>query len=191
VNADEYRALRATIGQRGTVRMVLVTVTFFAWAATAVATAAVITVALSTLVPLLVLAAGFEAIYALHINVERIGRYLQVFHERDGGWEHVARAFSQHFPKASPDPLFSRMFVIAVSINYLPVALGGETTELVVLAVLHLVFIGRVRVCRTLAARQGALDLERFEMLFQAASAKPTDAPSNLATAREPDIVSR
>ena len=59
MNADEYRALRATIGQRGTVRMVLVTVTFFAWAATAVATAAVITVALSTLVPLLVLAAGF------------------------------------------------------------------------------------------------------------------------------------
>jgi hypothetical protein len=172
---DEYRALRATIGQRGT---------FFAWAATAVATAAVITVALSTLVPLLVLAAGFEAIYALHVNVERLGRYLQVFHEPEGGWEHVARSFAQQFPKASPDPLFSRMFVIAVSVNYLPVALGGETTELVVLAVLHLLFIGRVRVCRTLAARQGALDLERFEALFQAGQKTRPPSP---ATAPVPE----
>ena len=63
--------------------MVLLPVIFIGWAATAVATAAAITVAVSTLVPLLVLAAGFEAIFALHINVERIGRYLQVFHEQE------------------------------------------------------------------------------------------------------------
>jgi hypothetical protein len=37
-----------------------------AWAAVAIATSAVITVAISTLVPLLVLAAGFEAAVALH-----------------------------------------------------------------------------------------------------------------------------
>jgi hypothetical protein len=46
-------------------------------------------VALSTLVPLLVLVAGFEAAFALYTNVERIGRYLQVFHERDGEVESV------------------------------------------------------------------------------------------------------
>jgi hypothetical protein len=174
-NAEEYRILRATIAQRGTVRMVLAPVTLFAWAATAVATAAVITVALSTLVPLLVLAAGFEAIYALHINVERIGRYLQVFHERDGGWEHVAMAFGQRFPGTAPDPLFSRVFVIAVSVNYLPVALGGGVMEMVVLAVLHLLFIARVRVARTMAAKQRALDLERFEALYQSAASAPAN----------------
>ena len=87
--------MRDTIRQRGTVRMALVPLIFFGWAATAVAMTAVITVSVSTLVPLLVLAAGFEAIFALHLNVERIGRYLQVYHEAEGGWEHVAMAFGQ------------------------------------------------------------------------------------------------
>ena len=49
----EYAALRATIRERGTVRMLLIPLVFTAWAAVAIATAAVITVALSTLVPLL------------------------------------------------------------------------------------------------------------------------------------------
>ena len=79
----EYVALRATIRERGTARMLLVPFVITAWAAVAVATSAVITVAISTLVPLLVLAAGFEAAFALYTSVERIGRYLQVFHERD------------------------------------------------------------------------------------------------------------
>src|SRR5687767_15620404 len=94
----EYAALRATIRERGTVRMALVPVIFISWAAIAVATAAVITVALSTVVPLMVLVAGFEGVFALHTNVERIGRYLQVFHEDSGGWEHVAMEFGQRFP---------------------------------------------------------------------------------------------
>src|SRR5690242_14165187 len=93
---DEFRALRATIQQRGTARMLVVPLVFVGWAGTAVATAAVITVAVSTLVPLLVLVAGFEAVFALHVNVERIGRYLQVFHEVDeAGWESVASSFGQ------------------------------------------------------------------------------------------------
>jgi hypothetical protein len=176
-NPEEYRMLRETIARRGTVRMVLAPATFFAWAATAIATAAVITVALSTLVPLLVLVAGFEAIYALHVTVERIGRYLQVFHEPDGGWEHVAMAFGERFPGSAPDPLFSRMFVIAVSVNYLPVALGGETTEMVALAILHLLFIARIRVARTAAARQRALDLERFQLLHLSSPPTPPTPP--------------
>src|SRR3954465_6445329 len=124
---DEFRALRATIQQRGTARMIVVPLGFVGWAGRAVATAAVITVAISTLVPLLVLVAGFESVFALHINVERIGRYLQVFHESHGegpGWEHVAMRFGQRFPGAGPDPLFSRLFVLATSVNFLPAALG-------------------------------------------------------------------
>jgi len=77
----EFAALRATIRERGTLRMVLVPVIFIGWAGVAVATVAVITVALSTLLPLLVLAAGFETLFALHVNIERIGRYVQAFHE--------------------------------------------------------------------------------------------------------------
>lgn len=155
--------MRDTIRQRGTVRMALVPLIFVGWAATAVAVTAVITVSVSTLVPLMVLAAGFEAIYALHLNVERIGRYLQVFHEADGGWEHVAMAFGQRFKGAGPDPLFVQLFVFAGSLNFLPVTLvAGDVTEVVVLAIAHLAFVYRVRTARATAAKQRALDLERF-----------------------------
>ena len=158
----EYAAMRATIRERGTARLVLVPVIFIAWAATAVAPAAVITVALSTLVPLLVLAAGFEAIFALYTNVERIGRYVQVYLEERGGWEHVSMEYGLRHAGGGPDPLFGRLFVIAVSVNFLPAALGGTPIELGTLAVLHLVLIFRIRVARAAAAGQRAIDLERF-----------------------------
>ncbi len=165
--------MRDTIRQRGTVRMVLVPVTFIGWAGTAVATAAVITVALSTVIPLLILAAGFEAIFALHMNVERIGRYLQVFHERDGGWEQVAINYGKRFPGAGPDPLFAQLFVFGASVNFIPAALGGEPVEVGIIAVLHLGLIYRIRTARGLAARQRADDLLRFEQL----RLEPTDKP--------------
>src|SRR4051812_9041222 len=170
----EFTALRATIQQRGTARMLAVPLVFVGWAAMAVATAAVITVAVSTLVPLLILVAGFEAVYALHVNVERIGRYLQVFHESaDGGWERVAMRFTQRFPGSGPDPLFSRLFVLATSVNFLPAALGWENLpELVVLAILHLLFINRIRLARAFAASQRERDLERFQGLR--AESEPT-----------------
>jgi hypothetical protein len=164
---DEFRALRGTIQQRGTVRMLVVPLTFVGWAATAVATAAVITVAVSTLVPLLILVAGFESLFALHVNVQRIGRYLQVFHEAgDTGWETVSLQFGKRFAAALPDPLFGRLFVLATSVNFLPAALGWENIpELVVLAALHLLFINRVRLARAFAAAQPERDLERFVTL--------------------------
>ena len=162
---SEYAAMRDTIRQRGTARMVLLPVVFIGWAATAVATAAVITVALSTVVPLLVLAAGFEAIFALHMNVERIGRYLQVFHEREGGWEQVATTFAQRFPGTGPDPLFSQLFVFAVSVNFLPAALGGEVIEVAIIAAIHLAVIYRIRSARGLSAKQRTDDLQRYEQI--------------------------
>jgi hypothetical protein len=159
----EYAALRDTIRQRGTIRMALVPAVFIGWAATAIATAAVITVAISTLVPLIILVAGFETILALHMNVERIGRYLQVFHEPEGGWEHVAMAFGQKYPGGGgPDALFTQLFVFGISVNFLPVALGGDTTEIVILAVLHLFAIYRIRMARMAAARQRSADLDKF-----------------------------
>ncbi|MBA3641539.1 MAG: hypothetical protein M3541_18530 [Acidobacteriota bacterium] len=157
--------MRDTIRQRGTARMVLVPVVFIGWAAIAVATAAVITVALSTIVPLLVLAAGFETIFALHMNVERIGRYLQVFHDSDGGWEQVAMAFGKRFPASGPDPLFAQLFVFGVSINFLPAALGGEVLEVAIIAAIHLGVVYRIRMAKSVAAKGRAEDLQRFEQL--------------------------
>ena len=165
----EYGAMRATIRERGTARLVLVPIIFISWAATVVATAAVITVALSTIVPLMILAAGFEAIYALHTNVERIGRYLQVFHEPDGGWEHLAMEFGRRFPAGGPDPLFGRLFTVAVSINYLPTALGGTPIELGLLALIHFGVILRIRLAKQAAGKQREADLERFLTLKEGA----------------------
>ena len=150
--------------------MVVLPLVFIGWAGTAVATAAVITVAVSTLVPLLILVAGFEAVFALHVNVERIGRYLEVFHESESGpgWEHTASLFAQRFPAAGLDPLFGRLFVLATSVNFLPAALGWENmAELVILAALHLVFINRVRLARTFVITQRVEDLRRFTALRQ------------------------
>ena len=80
---EEYRALRATIRERGTARVCIFAGGIVAWAAATIATAALASTPLATLLPLLVLASVFEAVFALHIGVERIGRYLQVFHETD------------------------------------------------------------------------------------------------------------
>jgi hypothetical protein len=147
--------------------MVLLPVTFGLWAGAAVATTAAIQLPIATLVPLMVLAAGFESIYALHINVERIGRYLQVFHEPDGGWEHVAMTFGERFPGRGPDALFSTLFLMATALNYLPVALGGTTPELVALGVLHLVLAVHIGTARRRASKQRKGDLERFEAIKQ------------------------
>src|SRR5204863_6929686 len=164
-NDEEFAALRSTIRDRGTVRLILLPVTFGLWAAAAVATTAAIQLPIAALVPLVVLAAGFEAIYALHVNVERIGRYIQVFHEPDGGWEHVAMAFGQRFPGKGPDALFSGLFLIATALNYLPVALGGTIPELVAAGVLHLLLAFHIGTARSRASRQRQQDLERFHAL--------------------------
>jgi hypothetical protein len=161
----EFAAMRATIRQRGTARMVLAPLVFIGWSGAAIAAVAVIGFALGTLVPLIVLAAGFESLFALHLNVERIGRYLQIFHEPDGGWEHVAMRFGQRYPGAGSDPLFARLFVLATSVNFLPAALGGEPIEIGVLAVLHLAFVYRVRMAQRAAAKQRTEDLARFAAL--------------------------
>jgi hypothetical protein len=166
--SEEFAALRSTIRERGTVRMILLPVTFGLWAAAAVATTAAIQLPIAALLPLLVLAAGFEAIYALHINVERIGRYIQVFHEPGGGWEHVAMTFGQRFPGRGPDALFSMLFLMATALNYLPVALGGTTPELVAGGLLHLILAVHIGTARRRASTQRQKDLERFEAIKQA-----------------------
>jgi hypothetical protein len=165
---NEYRALRATIRERGTARVCLFAGGFAAWGAMTLATTALASTPLATLLPLLVLAALFEAIYALHVGVERIGRYIQVFHEQetDRGWEHAAMAFGTPKGAATVDALFSWMFALATVFNAAPALLLNPTIEeIVFVGGAHALFALRLFIARQAGLRQRAIDLERFAQL--------------------------
>jgi prolipoprotein diacylglyceryltransferase len=169
----EYRALRATIRERGTARVYIFAGGIAAWGALTIATAALASTPLATLLPLLVLTAVFEAVFALHVGVERIGRYLQVFHEtEDTGarWEHVAMAFGRPVGAPTADALFSVTFLLAALFNVAPALIVQPTIqELIFVGGAHALFLVRLAVAREAARRQRAIDLRRFEELKQAA----------------------
>ena len=168
----EYRALRATIRERGTARVYIFAGGIAAWGALAIATAALASTPLATLLPLLVLAAIFEAVFALHVGVERIGRYLQVFYEADSTgarWEHIAMAFGRPAGGASADALFSVTFFLAALFNVAPALIVQPTIqELIFVGGAHALFLVRLAVAREAARRQRAIDLRRFEELKRA-----------------------
>ena len=86
----EYTVLRQTIATRGTVRMVLLPITLLGWSALVLTIFIVGGFPVASLVSLAALVGGFEAIHALHVGVERVGRYLQVYYESESGsprWE--------------------------------------------------------------------------------------------------------
>jgi hypothetical protein len=174
---EEYRALRATIRERGTARVLTVVVGLAAWT--------VLTVFLSfdssvaRLVPLLFLAVLFEAVFALHTGVERIGRYLQVFFEEDElaaaaaegnatlrrGWEHLAMMYGKRFP-GGPDPLFAIYFWAAILLNL--VAATPRPANLIdwaIVGIPHAALAVRIVARRRQAARQREVDLARFRVL--------------------------
>ena len=176
---DEYTALRATIRERGTVRVCLFAGGIAAWAAAAIATAALANTPLATLLPLLVLASIFEAVFALHVGVERIGRYIQVFYESDGsdgsgrsggsggsGWEHAAMAFGRPAGAATSDPLFLLPFVLAALFNIMPaLILEPARVEIIFVGGAHALFALRLLVARYAASQQRKIDLARFQEL--------------------------
>jgi hypothetical protein len=118
LRVEEYRALRATIRERGSMRLFVIPLTFVAWAAILLAVLAAGPAPGLALLPLLALAAGFESAFSLHVGVERIGRYLEHRYEvaPDGpGWEHLTAALArQPALAAGIDPLFTRLFAVAV-----------------------------------------------------------------------------
>lgn len=179
----EYSALRATIRERGTARVCVFAGGIAAWAAAAIATAVLAPAPVATLLPLLVLASVFEAIFALHVAVERIGRYIQVFHEtrgagesggtggaggtsESGGWEHAAMAFGRPAGAATNDALFTVPFLLAALLNIAQAMLLAPTrVELVFVGGAHALFVLRLIVARRAAAKQRAIDLARFTQL--------------------------
>jgi hypothetical protein len=177
---SEYAALRQTIASRGTTRMVLFPVTVIGWAALSLVLLLFSGVPVATLIPLFVLVAGFEAIHALHVGVERIGRYLQVFYETGNEmprWETTAMAVGPTLPGGGIDPLFSVVFICATFLNAIPALLPQPTRlELGVVSALHAAFIFRVIRARGAAARQRAVELESFRALKAGPGARTPDA---------------
>ena len=174
---DEYSALRATIRERGTARVCIFAGGIAAWAAATIATAALTSTPVATLLPLLVLASVFEAIFTLHVGVERIGRYLQVFYETDrsgesgasGGWEHTVMAFGHPAGAAATDSLFTVPFLIAALFNAVPaLILDPARVEVVFVGGAHALFVLRLLVARQAAGKQRAIDLERFKQIRDA-----------------------
>ena len=160
----EYEALRATIRERGTARVVLFGASLTLWAALITAVSAVVPVPAAALVPLMVLVAAFEAVYSLHVGVERVGRYLQVFH--GDGWELTAMAYGQRFPGGGTDALFAAVFWMATAVNLFPLVLVTPTLqEVVPIGLAHLLFMARVYQARRRAAGLRNLDLDRFRAL--------------------------
>jgi hypothetical protein len=166
---EEYRALRETIRERGTMRVWIFVAGLVAWAALVIATAALAALPVATLLPLLILAGAFEAVFSLHTGVERIGRYIQVFLEDGSGWEHVAMALGRAHRGARVDPLFTTIFLIATCLNFVPVLIAEPVaTEVVVIGAAHLLLVARLLFARRAAGHQRAADLERFEKLKSA-----------------------
>ena len=112
----EFVTLRRTIATRGTVRIILFPVTMLGWASLALIVIMFSQAPVAVLFPLAVLVGGFEAIHALHVGVERIGRYLQVYYENaETGprWETTVMAVGPALPGGGIDPLFSTVFACA------------------------------------------------------------------------------
>jgi hypothetical protein len=164
---SEYTQLRATIASRGTMRMALAPVTVIAWATLATVVLLFGDLPIAALAPLVILVAGFEAINALHVGVERIGRYLQVFYEGSASgpsWETTAMAVGPRLPGGGVDPLFSLVFAAACLLNMTTALVPEPTpTEMLVIGGLHAVFLVRIARARQVAASQRARELRSFQ----------------------------
>ena len=174
----EFAVLRATISTRGTVRMALLPITILSWAVLAAGVLVLTDTALAVVFPLAVLVAGFEAIHALHVGVERIGRYIQVNYESLPGapqWESTAMRVGPALPGGGIDPLFTVVLMAATFANLIPIAIvPPPVAQFGVLAALHVLFIIRLVRARGAAARQRAVDLETFKAIkAQAPIPKP------------------
>lgn len=179
-SSAEYLVLRKTLAARGSLRPVLLVAGLGIWAVLLIAVLVLLPYPLAVAIPLVVLAATFEAIRPLHFGAERIGRYLQVFYEEDGqpgrsladapSWERVAMSLGSA-PGAGGHPLFVPIFFMATIVNYLPVLLSqppAVPVELGTLAVPHLAFVIWLLYCDRAMRAQRVAELTRFRELRDA-----------------------
>jgi len=170
---EEFRSLRATIRSRGGLRLTLSLGGIAAWAVTLVAVLAWLPNPVAGSIPLLVLVATFEVNRMIHLAIERIGRYLQVFYEESAvagrdtaAWERTAMAFGSSVPGAGGHPLLLPVFLFATVINLLAVVLPGPTPlELGVMVAPHASFVVWMAFADRAMRQQRAQELARFREL--------------------------
>jgi hypothetical protein len=171
---EEYQALRATIRERGSLRFLVAALTFPAWTGCLIAVAASAPIPLFALAPLLVLAAGFEVVFAIHVGVERVGRYLQVRYETATDpasplWE--TTAMTARMASGGAHALFLPAFLVAAGINWIlglalliadaaPEEFGGFGTEILLYGGFHVAAIARWLTAARFAKNQRTRDLE-------------------------------
>ena len=165
----EFSVLRQTIALRGTVRMALVPLTCVGWAVLTLLVVLYGGPPVASIMSLAVLVGGFEAVHALHVGAERIGRYLQVYYETipDGPrWETAVMTVGPALPGGGIDPLFSVVFVGTTIVNMVPALVASVTpVELGVIALLHVGFVFRIVRARLAASKQRAVELESFKAM--------------------------
>jgi hypothetical protein len=172
---EEFRNLRATVKDRGTARVVVFVVGLTAWGAVSMAAWGAERAGWAFLVPLVVLVGAFEAVVALHVGAERIGRYIAAVLERgDPGWEHyVTKVGAAGAMRPGGDGLFSWVFIAALAANLVPVLTTSRApAELIVLVGAHLAALGRVLDARHRAAGQRAADLAAFQQVRDSVTAQ-------------------
>jgi hypothetical protein len=123
----------------------------------------------------MILLATFEVIRSLHLAVERVGRYIQVYFEETASgpapaaapaWEHTAMAFGPRVPGAGVHPYFLPVFIMATFVNFLAVVFPGPVmVELTILAVPHVAFLAWLIYCDAAMRKQRATELARFRAL--------------------------
>jgi hypothetical protein len=167
---SEYTVLRHTIASRGTARITLLPVTLIGWALVAGTLAVLGNNPAMSLFSLAILAGGFEAIHALHVGVERIGRYIQVFYEGTGDvprWETTAMSIGPALPGGGVDPLFTVIFALVTLLNLMAAIVPSPTRlELAVIGLMHGAFLLRLVRGRWAASRQRAVDLESYRAVM-------------------------
>ena len=172
---SEYLVLRRTIAQRGALRPVLLVGGTGIWAATLTAVLAWLPYPVAAAIPLVIIAATFEAIRPLHFGAERIGRYLQVFYEEAGepgrplrdtpSWERVAMSFGK-VPGVGGHPLFVPIFFLVTIVNFLAVIIPGPVPmEMAVMAVPHVAMLAWLVAAHRAMKSQRAIELDRLRTL--------------------------
>jgi len=177
---EEFRALRTTIRSRGGLRLSLAMAGLAAWAVTLVAVLAWLPNPVAGTIPLLLLVATFEVNRMLHLGVERIGRYLQVFYEErevsasdTPAWERTAMSFGPNVPGAGGHPLLLPLFLLATLINFLSVIMPGPIPlELGVMSVPHVSFVIWTLYTDRGMRQQRGRDLQRFRSLLREGQGK-------------------
>jgi len=163
--------------------MVLVPLTLFGWGLLAGALVIFSEWPIAALLSLGALVGGFEAIHALHVGVERLGRYIQVYYEVETSgpqWESTAMRLGPGLPGGGVDPLFTVLFVCAALANLLPVFIPPPPfSEAALPVVLTAAFIVRVVRARRAAARQRGNELEMFRKMRAEGPPTPPPSPSH------------